>query len=123
MLLDDAVHVVIHVCTYDKTVLRLSVHRLGIDVVVLVLVLHQPAFVLELLELACSFLIDTRVVFAGANREIDFRLDDVIERFLVITSLCTSLFRLKDIVRATLHLLHIFLRRPDSLKRFYNSHD
>ena len=79
VLLDDAIQIVRHVSTHHQSVLRLAVHGLRIDVVILLLVLHQPTLVLKHLEILDSFLVNTRVVLVGARLEIDFRLDDVIQ--------------------------------------------
>ena len=111
VLLDRAVHVVLDVGADDEAVLRLACsslqspkggisYCLGIDVVVLILVLYEPSLVLEHLELPCSFLIDARVVLAGAYGEVDLGLDDVIERLFVVASLGTSFLALEDVIRA-----------------------
>ena len=109
VLFDVALLVVVGMGTDDQAVLRLALHGLGIDVVVLLLVLYQPAFVLKLLEVLCCLLVDARVVFRGAYGEVDLGLDDVIETFFVVASLGTCLVRVQHVVGTALYLLHQFL--------------
>ena len=92
VLLDVALHVVIRMCTDNKTILRLALHGLSVDVIVLLVVLHQPSIILELLEVFSSFLVDARVVLRGAYREVNLWLDDVIQTLFIVASLGTSLF-------------------------------
>ena len=91
MLLDHAIHVVLHIGAHDETILRVAVHRLSVDVVVILLVLDEPSLLLEHLEVLLGALIDARVVLRGALGEVDLRLDDVVETHLVVTSLGASL--------------------------------
>ncbi len=91
MLLDHTCHIVVYVCTNHKTILSLAVHCLGVDVVLLFVVLYQPAFVLEHLEVLCGFLVDARVIFTCSLWKVDFRLDDVVKRLLVTFGFLTSL--------------------------------
>ena len=51
MLLDYARHVIIHVGTYHQTILGLAVHGLGIDVILFLIILLQPAFFLSLIHI------------------------------------------------------------------------
>ncbi len=47
MFLDAPFHIILHPRSHNKAVLCTTVHGLGIDVVFLFLVLHQPAFLFE----------------------------------------------------------------------------
>ena len=62
MLLDTTCHIVIGMCTYHKTILGLTVHRLSIYIIMFARILNEPALVLELLEVLCSLLIHSRVI-------------------------------------------------------------
>ncbi len=79
VLLDYAVHIVLHSRSNHKAVLRLAVHGLRINVILLVFVLHQPTLFLEFLEILGGAGIYALVVFAHIGREINFGLDDVVE--------------------------------------------
>ena len=92
MLFDATCHIVVCMGADYKTVLRLSIHRLCIDVVVLLLILHQPTLVLELLEVLSCLLIHLWVVLRSAYGKVDFGFDDVIQTFLVVASFSASLF-------------------------------
>ena len=83
MLFDDTVHIVGNISANYQTILRLSIHGLRIDVIVFFIVLHQPAFILEHLEIFSSFLINTFIMFVSAYRKIYFGLNDMIQGFLV----------------------------------------
>ena len=123
MLLDDTREIVVYISTYHKTILSLSVHGLRINVILLLIVLHEPAVVLELLEVRCSLLVDTRIVLTCAFWEINLRLDDMIKTHLVVASLFPRLFRIEDIIRTALHFFHQFFRWTDAFKRFDDCHD
>ena len=90
MLLDDAGHIIIYVCTHNKTILCLAIHGLCIDIILFLIILLQPAVLLELLEVLCSTFIDARIIFRCTWFEVDFRFNDMIKAFLVIASLSTS---------------------------------
>ena len=62
MLLDDTRHIIIYICTHHKTILCLAIHGLCIDIILFFIILLQPAVLLELLEVLCGTLINTRVV-------------------------------------------------------------
>ncbi|OPZ98060.1 MAG: hypothetical protein BWY72_00989 [Bacteroidetes bacterium ADurb.Bin416] len=98
VLLDAAFQVVVHVGTHHQTVLGLAIHGLGIDVVAICLVLHQPAVVPEAVEIFHGFGIDLFLVFILTHGEINLRLDDVVERFFVITGLCPGFFTVEHVV-------------------------
>ena len=92
VLLDVALLVVVGMGAHHQSVLRLAVHGLGVNVVVLLVVLHQPSLVLELLEVLGSLLVDARIVFRRAYGEVNLGLDDMIQTFLIVASLGTGLF-------------------------------
>ena len=92
MLFDNAVQIVVYIGTYDQTVLCLAIHGLGIDIIVLFAVLHQPSFVLEHLEVFGSFGIHARVVLVGTFGKINLRFDDVIQRLFITFGLFACFF-------------------------------
>ena len=106
MLLDDARHVIIHVGTYHQTILGLAIHGLGIDVILFLIILLQPAVFLELLEVLCCAFINARVILRSTWLEVDFRFNNMIKAFLVVASLGASFLRIKDIVWTRLNLLY-----------------
>ena len=106
VLLDDSIHIVVHVCAEHNAVLRLAVHGLRIQVVALVCILHEPALLLEMGKLLGTAFINARVVFAGAFGEIDFGFDDMIERFEVIACFGAGFLRTQYIVGAAFHFFH-----------------
>ena len=79
MLLDNTVHVILHGSCNNQSILSLATHSLRIDVVHLLLILNKPSFLLELSKVLSSTCINALVIFAGADREINLRLNDVIE--------------------------------------------
>ena len=123
MLLDDSVEVVVNVGTHHEAILGVAVHRLCIDVVLLLVVLHEPALLLEEGEVGGGLLVYTGVVLVGAYWEIDLRLDDMVERHLVALGLGTRLVGVEHIVWAALHLLYQSLGWADALEWFYYCHD
>ena len=92
MLLDAASHIVIGMGTHHQTILRLAVHGLGINIIMFACVLNQPALVLELLEVLGGLLIHSGIILRCTHREIDLRLDNVIQTLLIVASLCPRLF-------------------------------
>ena len=98
MLLDDARHVVLDSGADDEAVLRLPIHRLGVDVVVLLGVLDEPALVAESAEVLSSLSIDRLVMLIRADGEVDLRADDMVEGHLVALGLGTSLLTVEDVV-------------------------
>ena len=91
MFLDYAVHVVGHVSPYHDAILGLTLHGLGVYVVMFCSVLYQPAVFLELLKLLLGTLIYPRVIFRNTRLKINLGLDDVIQALLVGTGLNTGL--------------------------------
>ena len=100
VLLDYTVHIVFDESSYNKTILRLAVHCLGVDVIPLLVVLYKPTFLLEFTEVVSSLLVDTRVVLACTRLEVDFGLDDMVKTHLVVACFYTGFFRVKYIVGA-----------------------
>ena len=86
MLLDTTCHIVVGMGAYHQTILSLTIHGLRINVIMFLRILHQPTFVLKLLEVLGSLLVDARVVLAGAYGEVNLGLDDVIETLFVVAS-------------------------------------
>ena len=98
VLLDATGIVVVDVRRKDDAILRVPVHGLGIEVVALALVLHEPTFGDEAFELATSFGIDARIVLIGALGKIDFGANDVVERTDVVARLGTGFGGIEDVV-------------------------
>ena len=119
VFLDAAGHVVVGMGAHHESILRLLVHGLRVDVVLFLVVLHQPALFLELPEVLGSFLIDTRVILRRSFGEVYLGFNNVVEAFLVVASLGTCFLAIEHVVGTALHLLHQFLRWTDSLKWFY----
>ena len=122
MLLNHAIHIVVDKSTYHQSILRFTIHGLCVDIILLLVILHEPSLVLELLEVLGSLLVHTRVVLAGAYREIDLRLDDVVQAHLVVASFSSCLFRVKNVVWARLDLFNKVFRWAYALKRFNGCH-
>lgn len=123
VLLDDAVHIVVHVGAEHDAVLPVELavgvaHGLGIEVVVLLFVLHEPAVLLEEAELACAFAVATLVVLGALGLEVDFGFDDMVERLFVLAGLGTSLVTFENIVGTAFHLLYKVLRGRTPRKGF-----
>ena len=106
VLLDAPLHIIIHPRGYHQSVLCPAVHRLGIHIVFLLLVLHQPALFPEEVEVLARTLIHFRVMLVGTVFEVDFRFDDVIQRFLVACRLSACFLRVQHIVGTTADLLY-----------------
>ena len=89
MFLDDSVEIVVHVSSNYKAILCLVSHCLGIDVVLFLVVLHEPSFFLKLLEILRSLVIYFRVILACANGEVYLGFNNMIKAHLIVTSLLT----------------------------------
>ena len=122
VLLDDAREIVVHTGSDHEAVLRPPVHGLGIDIIMLCGILHEPASLLEKPEMVGGTLVDARVVLGRAGSKVDFGFDDVIERFLVVAGLGAGLFGIEHVVGTRLHQLHEVLGGTDAPKRFDCSH-
>ena len=123
MFLDDTRHIVVYIRTYNKTILSLAIHSLCIDIILFLIILFQPAILLELSEVLCSAFIHSWIVLRSSWFEIDFRFNNMIKALLVIACLGTCFLRIENIVRTRLNLLNEIFRRSYSLKRFYYCHN
>ena len=83
MFLDASFHIVRHPCADYKSVLRAAIHCLGIDIIILFVVLHQPSVFLEFTEVLHRFVIYGRIMLVKSGFKIDFRFDDVVKAFFV----------------------------------------
>ena len=127
MLLDDAVHVVVHMGAEHDAVLPFQlalgiVHGLGIEVVVLFLVAYEPSLFLEFAELFGAAGVYALVVFAGAFGEVDFGFDDVVERHFVVAGFGAGFLAVEHVVRTAFYLFNEVFRRTDAAERFYFWH-
>lgn len=61
-------------------------------------------------------------MLVGSRLEVDFGLDDVIERLFVTLRFGTCFIGVKYIVRTRSHFGDHFARRAQALERFYFSH-
>ena len=122
MLFDSAFHIIVHPSGHYEAILGASVHCLGVDIVVLLVVLNEPAVFLELLEVLHSFVVDFGVVLVETGFKVDFGLDDMIKRFGVALGFLACLFRVEHVVGTRHYLFDHLLRRTDTLERFYFCH-
>ena len=122
MLENHTVHIVIHGCSHHYAILSMSVHGLGIDVIMVVSILHEPTFTLKLGKVLCCTLIHTSIILAGAYGEVYLGLDDMVERLLVVASFCACFIRVKHVIWPAFHLLHQFTRWTQSFEGFYSCH-
>ncbi len=83
MFLDASFHIVRHPCADYKSVLRATIHCLGIDIIILFVVLHQPSVFLKFTEVFHRFVIYGRIMLVKSGFKIDFRFDDVVKAFFV----------------------------------------
>ncbi len=120
---DTAFHIVIDVGGHHYAVLRAAVHCLGVDIVVFLLVLHQPAVFAECGEIGHGTVVDLGSVLVGARSEIDLGLDDVVERTGVAFGLCSCFFAVEYIVGPRSHFGDDFTRRTYAAEWFYFGHD
>jgi hypothetical protein len=99
MLLDDTVHIVLNIGSYDQTELSTLTHSLAVEVVARFAVLLEPTLLLELGKLLDGNVIDLGVMLVADRVKIDFRFDDMIKRLLVTLALLKCLLRREHIVR------------------------
>ena len=92
MLLDDTVHIVRNISAYYQSILSFPVHGLGVNIIVFLAILHQPAFILKQPEVFGSFLINTFIVFIRTNRKVNLGLNDMIKGFFISSCFCTRFF-------------------------------
>ena len=123
MLLDHAIHVVGHISADHQSILGLAIHGLRIDVIALLLVLHQPALLLEQLEVLRRLQIDRGIMLVSTHRKVNLRLYDMIKGLLIARSLCPCLLRVQHVIRPGSHLLDQCLRRPNALEWFNYCHN
>ena len=62
VLFDHACKIIIHIGAYNKTILCLPIHGLGIDIIMIFGILDKPALFLEHREMLRSRLIDPWVI-------------------------------------------------------------
>ncbi len=108
MLLDAFLHIVVDIGRYDDSILCASVHRLGVDVVMVVIVLHKPSVALEGIEVFHCLVVDPRIMLVGRRVEVDLRLDDVVQRFGVAVGLTPRFIGIEHVVGARCHLFNQF---------------
>ena len=120
VLLDLAGEVVVHIGAEHDSVLGTAVHRLGVNIVALLLVLYQPAFLLPLLEVLDSLVVCRLRVLVDDGVEVYLGLGDVKEGLL--SGLSLGLLGVEHVVRTGCHFLHDGLGRTDRCERFYFYH-
>ena len=104
VFLDDFVDVVLAVGAGHDAVLPFRVggsrvHALGVDVELLLLVLHQPAVILEAVVVFHHLEIHLEGVFVGADGQVDFGLGDVQQAVRVALALLAGLFGVQHVIR------------------------
>ncbi|CCX63979.1 unknown [Prevotella sp. CAG:1058] len=99
VLLDDAVKVVLNICTDNKAILRLAIHCLGIYVILFLIVLLKPTLFLELLEVLCGLLVHTRVILACARSKVNLGFNYMVKAFLIVACFLARFFRIKHVIR------------------------
>ncbi len=94
MLLDNSVYVILHISGNHNTILRATVHGLGIDIIVVFIILNKPPVAAERAEILHSLVIHLWVMLVSARLEIDFRLDYMIKRLRIPLGFLTGFFRI-----------------------------
>ena len=112
--------VVLEVAAHGQAVLRAALHRLGIDIIVLLGVLLQPSLGPPRLEILHGLGVDLLGVLVGDGIEVDLGFDDVQQRAL--RGLGLRLGGVQHVVGAGGHLRGMLLRRTDSAKGFDTYH-
>ena len=79
VLFDDTVHIIGHVSTHHQPILCLAIHGLGIDIIILFVILHQPSFITEQTEILCRFRIHLLIMFVCPDGKVYFRFNDVVQ--------------------------------------------
>ena len=79
VLFDETIVVVVNMSGEHDAVLDMPVHRLGIEIIARLLILHKPTLFYEMGELSLSFGINTWVVLIRSLWKVDFRTNDVVE--------------------------------------------
>ena len=92
MLLDNAIKIVIYICSNNNTILGFAIHCLGVYIIMFLGILNQPSILLEKFKILFGTFINTWVVFGSAWLKINFRFDDMIKTLLVIPCFYSCLF-------------------------------
>ncbi len=116
MFFDHLVDIVLTVGAGHDAVLPVRVgvgrvHALRIDVELFLLVLHQPAVILETVEILHNLEIDFQGVFVGADGKVYFGLGDVQQAIGIAFALLTGLFGIQHVVRTGSQLFNNFFGR------------
>ena len=82
MLFDSSREVILEMAAHRQSVLRAALHRLRINIVVLLGVLPEPSLGLPLTEILHRLVVNRIGMLVGDGFEIDFRFDDVQQRTL-----------------------------------------
>ena len=122
VLLDDAVHVVVDVGGHDNAVLGAAVHGLRVYIIMFLVVLYEPAFVLEGLEVLDCLVVDLGVVLVGAVHKVNLGLYDMVERAGIAFGLGTGFLGVEHVVGARCHLFDKLAGRTHAAERFYFCH-
>ncbi len=127
VFLDDLVDVVLavgagHDAVLPLGVLVLGVHALGIDVEFLLLILHQPAEVFELVVVLHHLEVHFGRVLVGAFGEVDLSLGDVQQAVGVALAFFASFLAVQYVVGTRSQFLDDVHRGAESFKRFDNAH-
>ena len=120
VLLDDAGGIVVGMGAEHDAVLRTAAHRLGIDIVFLLVLAHQPSFLLPGPEVLHGAVVRALLVLAGDRVEVDLGLGDVQQGLLPGHPL--RFFRVQDIIGRRRDLRHDAFGRPQRRKRFDSYH-
>ena len=114
--------IIVNSCAYDKAILRLTVHGLCIQIIVLLIILNQPAVIHKLIKVISGFLIYPRIIFTHIFIEIYFRLYYMIKTHFVVAGLLTCLLTVQHIVWTRLNTFYQVFRWTYSFKWFYFCH-
>ena len=127
VFLDDLVDIVLAVGAGHDAVLPLGVlvfgvHALGVDVEFLLLILHQPAEVLEQVVVLDDLEVHFGRVLVGAFGEVDLSLGDMQQAVGVALAFHAGLFAVQYVVGTRSQFLDDVHRGAESFKRFDNAH-
>ena len=78
VLHDATFHIVFHPSCQHQSILCAPIHCLGIDIIAVLSILHQPPFLTEQVKLLTSHSIHTLIMLICTVFKIDFGLDDMI---------------------------------------------